>query len=127
MKVRVKSVAKALPKYTRKTTEILPFLELWLQDEEPRFRRKIKKIFENAGVDRRYSIMDAEEVFHKSSFEEKNDIYERESIILAENCLSDALEFCKHSKYDLTRALGSENTASDNGAFQFEFNCYLPT
>ena len=91
MKVRVKSVAKALPKYTRDTGEILPFLELWLQDQEPRFRRKIKKIFENAGVDRRYSIMDADEVFHKSSFEEKNDIYERESILLAENCLTEAL------------------------------------
>ncbi|UCE93721.1 MAG: type III polyketide synthase [Flavobacteriaceae bacterium] len=92
MKVRVKSVAKALPKYTRNTKEILPFLELWLQDQEPRFQRKIKKLFENAGVDRRYSIMDADEVFHKSSFEEKNDIYERESILLAEKCLLDALE-----------------------------------
>ena len=92
MKVRIKAVAKALPKYTRDTREILPFLALWLKDQEPRFRRKIKKIFENAGVDRRYSIMDADEVFHKTSFEEKNDIFERESIRLAENCLTDALE-----------------------------------
>ena len=36
--------------------------------------------------------MDAEEVFHKTSFEEKNNIYERESIILAESCLKKSLD-----------------------------------
>lgn len=91
MSVKITSVAKALPKYTRDTKEIIPFLNLWMEGQESRFRRKIIKIFENAGVDRRYSIMDADEVFNKTSFEEKNDIYQRESIILAEKSFKEAL------------------------------------
>jgi len=92
MSVKIMSVAKALPKYTRNTKDIIPYLDIWLSGQESRFRRKIIKIFENAGVDKRYSIMDAEEVFHKSSFEEKNNIYERETVILAESCLKKSLE-----------------------------------
>ncbi len=92
MSVKIVTVAKALPKYTRNTKDIIPYLTIWLEGQESRFKRKIIKIFENAGVDRRYSIMDAEEVFNKSSFEEKNDIYEKETIILAESCLKKALD-----------------------------------
>ena len=65
MNVRITSVAKQLPKYTRNTKEILPYLKVWLSGQEERFQRKAIKIFENAGVDRRYSIMDAEDVFLK--------------------------------------------------------------
>ncbi|WP_299114993.1 type III polyketide synthase [uncultured Winogradskyella sp.] len=92
MAVRIISVAKQLPKYTRETKDILPYVELWLQGQEERFKRKVLKIFENAAVDKRYSIMDAEEVFLKTSFEEKNDIYIKESIKLAEQSLAKALE-----------------------------------
>lgn len=92
MAVRITSVAKQLPKYTRETKDILPFVELWLEGKEERFKRKVLKIFENAAVDRRYSIMDAEEVFTKTSFEEKNDIYTRESIKLAGESLVKALK-----------------------------------
>ncbi len=91
MSVKIISVAKQLPKYTRTTQEILPYLKLWLTGQEERFQRKVMKIFENAAVDRRYSIMDAHEVFLKTSFEEKNDIYVRESIKLAENSLKKSL------------------------------------
>jgi alkylresorcinol/alkylpyrone synthase len=69
MSVKIISVAKQLPKYTRSTADILPFLEVWLSGQEDRFIRKVLKIFENAGVDRRYSIMDAEDVFLNTSFE----------------------------------------------------------
>jgi len=91
MPVRITSIAKQLPPYTRETKDILPFVELWLEGQEERFKRKVLKIFENAAVDRRYSIMDAEEVFLKTSFEEKNDIYVRECIKLAEASLTKAL------------------------------------
>lgn len=60
MSVKIITVAKALPKYTRNTKDIIPYLNLWLADQEDRYRRKVVKIFENAGVDKRYSIMDAE-------------------------------------------------------------------
>ena len=49
------------------------------------------KIFAGAGVDRRYSIMDAESVFTATSFEEKNDIYTREATKLAKSSLEKAL------------------------------------
>ena len=92
MSVKIISVAKQLPKYNRLTADILPYLEIWLSDQEDRFKRKVFKIFENAGVDRRYSIMDPEEVFLNTSFEEKNNIYVREVIGLAESALLKSLE-----------------------------------
>jgi predicted naringenin-chalcone synthase len=91
MSVKITSVATQLPPYTRSTEEIIPFLKIWLTGQEDRYQRKVIKLFENAGVDRRYSIMDAEEVFLKTSFEEKNDIYKRETIKLAEGALTKAL------------------------------------
>ena len=95
MSVKVVSVAKQLPKYSRKTEEVLPFLDQWLVNQDDRFRRKVKKIFEGAAVDERYSIMDPMEVFTVTSFEEKNNIYAREVVILGEEVLQKALEKAK--------------------------------
>lgn len=91
MSVKITTVAKQLPKYWRTTEEILPFLDIWLSGQEERFIKKVKKIFEGAAVDKRYSIMDPEEVFTATSFEEKNDIYTSEVIILGEQLLEKAL------------------------------------
>lgn len=91
MSVKVTSVATQLPKHTRTTEEIIPFLKVWLNGQNERYRRKVIKLFENAGVDRRYSIMEPEAVFLKTSFEEKNAIYKRETITLAEKALTKAL------------------------------------
>lgn len=101
MSVKIVSVAKQLPKYTRTTKEILPYLKVWLSGQEERFQRKVMKIFENAAVDRRYSIMDANEVFLNTSFEEKNDIYVRESIKLAEKALKKSLEKAQLQPQDI--------------------------
>jgi hypothetical protein len=46
MLVKIITVAKQLPKYSRKTLEIVPFLDIWLEGQEERFIRKVKKIFE---------------------------------------------------------------------------------
>jgi predicted naringenin-chalcone synthase len=91
MSVRITSVAKQLPKYTRLTKDIMPWIETWVSGQKKRFQRKILKIFENAGVEQRYSIMDADEVFSNTSFEEKNDIYSREVVKLAEKSLLKSL------------------------------------
>ncbi len=101
MSVKIVSVAKQLPQYTRTTEEILPYLKMWLTGQDERFQRKVMKIFENAAVDRRYSIMDAHEVFLNTSFEEKNDIYVRESIKLAENALKKSLNKAKLQPSDI--------------------------
>lgn len=91
MSVKIVSVSKQLPKYSRTTAEILPFLDIWLTGQDDRFIRKVKKIFEGAAVDKRYSIMEPSEVFTATSFEQKNDIYVREVIDLGEKVLEKAL------------------------------------
>ncbi|KVV15679.1 type III polyketide synthase [Flavobacterium sp. TAB 87] len=91
MSVKIVTVAKQLPQYSRTTADILPLLNVWLQDQDERFIKKVKKIFEGAAVDKRYSIMDPAEVFTATSFEDKNDIYSREVIILGEQVLGKAL------------------------------------
>ena len=92
MSVKIKAVNKTLPNYSRNTSEIMPFLDMWLHGQEDRFIRKVKKIFENAMVDRRYSIMSPEEVFSDLSFEERNEIYIREGIKLGAKCLQGAID-----------------------------------
>ncbi len=85
-------VAKELPQYVRETKEILPFVSLWLSEQEERFKRKAFKIFENAAVDKRYGIMSIEEVFSATSFAQKNDIYIREVKKLGTSVLQKALQ-----------------------------------
>ena len=92
MIVKIVSVGKQLPKYVKKTEEIIPFVKQWIQGQESRFQRKVLKLFEGAGVDKRYSIMDLEEVFLNSSFEEKNNIYINEVTKLAEQSLLKSLK-----------------------------------
>lgn len=92
MSVKIKTVAKELPLYSRKTAEVIPFVETWLEGEQERFRRKVIKIFEGAAVDKRYSIMDPEEVFTATSFEDKNKVYIREVKNLGRKVLKKGLE-----------------------------------
>jgi alkylresorcinol/alkylpyrone synthase len=91
MSVKICTVAKQLPNYSKATEEIIPFLDAWLEGQDERFIRKVKKIFEGAAVDKRYSIMDPIEVFTKTSFAERNAIYVREVITLGEKVLQKAL------------------------------------
>lgn len=101
MAVKITSVAKQLPKYSRETKDIIPFVKLWMQGQETRFQRKVIKLFEGAAVDKRYSIMDPEEVFTATSFEDKNNIYKREVTELAEKSLKKSLEKAKLKPTDL--------------------------
>ncbi len=101
MSVKIKCVSKQLPKYSRTTDEIIPFLDTWLIGQDSRFIRKVKKIFEGAAVDKRYSIMDPIEVFTKTSFEERNDIYAREVIDLGTKVLEKALEKANWKSKDI--------------------------
>lgn len=91
MSVKIITVAKQLPQYSRTTADILPLLDIWLQGQDVRFIKKAKKIFEGAAVDKRYSIMDPAEVFTATSFEDKNNIYCREALILGVQVLEKAL------------------------------------
>ncbi len=101
MSVKIKTVSKALPAYTRTTAEIIPFLEGWLAGQDVRFIRKVKKIFESAAVDQRYSIMSPEDVFRNLSFDERNRIYVKEITKLGAVCLKSALEKANWQPTDL--------------------------
>lgn len=89
---KILATATQVPPYTKDTGEILEYMGQFLEGESERFRQKVLRIFKYAKVDRRYSIMPAEEVFSPESFEEKNNRYIRESIDLAEAVLRKALD-----------------------------------
>lgn len=101
MSVKITAVAKQLPPYTRETSEILPFIETWLDGQESRFKRKVLKIFQGAGVDRRYSIMDAHQVFLNSTFEERNEIYVEGMKTLGRQCVENALNKAQWKPTDI--------------------------
>jgi predicted naringenin-chalcone synthase len=90
--VRIQGAYNALPPYRRTTAEILPFARQWLQSEPDRLIRKAIKVFEGAGVDERYGIMDVEEVFTQTSFEEKNRAYASAMRDLGQQVLQTALD-----------------------------------
>ena len=101
MSVKITTVATQLPKYTRETSEIIPFVKEWMVDQESRFQRKVVKLFEGAAVDRRYSIMDPLEVFTNPSFESRNDIYIREVKELGKKSLEKALHKARWKASDI--------------------------
>ena len=92
MSVKIAAVATQSPEYYKKTEEIIPLVKAWMHGQEERFQRKVIKLFEGAGVDKRYSIMDPTDVFVKTSFEEKNNIYKKEALELAESSMQKALD-----------------------------------
>ena len=92
MSVKISTVAKQLPPYSKETKEVIPFVETWLDGQEERFKRKVIKIFQGAAVDKRFSIMSPEDVFTATSFEEKNNIYQREAKKLGKKVLEKALD-----------------------------------
>ncbi len=90
--VKIATVATQLPQYCRETAEITELVKDWMHDQDSRFKRKVIKIMEGAGVDKRYSIMDPVEVFENPSFEDRNNIYAREVKKLGKQCLQKAME-----------------------------------
>jgi predicted naringenin-chalcone synthase len=90
--VKIKSVAKALPAHSRSTEEILPYIEQWVAGQDERFQRKVLKIFRNAAVDRRYSIIGPEDMFSTQGFEARNDLYIKGALELSQTALSKALD-----------------------------------
>jgi len=87
MSVKVTTVVSQLPKYSRETADVLPLLDVWLADQEERYRRKARKIFENAGVDKRYSIMNPEEVFTATSLLDQSGLDAKEiDYIISVSC-----------------------------------------
>lgn len=98
---KILSVAKALPPFTRSTAEILPWVEQWIAHLPDRQQAKILRIFKYAQVDRRYSIMPEEEVFRKTSFEDKNAYFCEKGTELGQQALELALEKAQLTPQDI--------------------------
>ena len=90
--VKIKTAAIQVPPYSRTTKEIIPYIKAWLSGKEDRFQRKVVKIIGNAAIDKRYSIIDADKMLANRSFEEKNNLYIKGILPLAEKVLRKALD-----------------------------------
>src|SRR6056297_420598 len=99
--IKILSTSIEVPDYSRTTADILPYINRWLADQPQRFRDKVLRIFKYAEVDKRYSIMDIDEVFRETSFEEKNDFFIEKCIELSENALRKALDSANLKPQDL--------------------------
>ncbi|NGX83936.1 type III polyketide synthase [Aequorivita sp. KMM 9714] len=91
MMVKITTVSTQLPQYGRETPEIIELVKNWMSNQDNRYKRKVVKIMEGAGVDKRYSIMNPVEVFENPSFEARNDIYIKEIKKMGKECLQKAL------------------------------------
>lgn len=89
--VKVKTVATQLPKYHQHVEDTIPLVKQWLEGEEERFIRKAVKIFEGAQVGKRYAIMPPEDVFSKTTFEDKNHLYQNAAKQYGKSVLKKAL------------------------------------
>jgi alkylresorcinol/alkylpyrone synthase len=81
-----------LPEYTEDVNTIIQYAEKWVGDLDERSQQKIIRMFRNASVNRRYSIMPIDEVFSDKSFEDRNNHYIEKVTDLCEKALSNALK-----------------------------------
>jgi alkylresorcinol/alkylpyrone synthase len=89
---KILHVSHALPGYEYSTDEIIKAADqLWLSHVDPDVRRAALKIFKGAEIKKRHSAFPLEVVFKDLSFKEKNDMYIKAAIALAEKALKKAL------------------------------------
>ena len=98
---KILSTAIELPEYTKPTEEIVRDMENHLEDQDERFKKKVLRIFKYAQVDRRYSILSAEDVLANRSFEEKNNFYITKAIELSTKVVQKALAKAKLAPTDI--------------------------
>jgi alkylresorcinol/alkylpyrone synthase len=89
---KILSAAIALPPFTKSLDESWEHIKAWIAPLPERTQKKILRIFRYANVDRRYAIMDIDEVFQETSFQEKNDYYQEKMTDLGEEALRKALD-----------------------------------
>ncbi len=92
MDSKILATGIAVPEHFADTETVLKHIKHWLKDQDDETQQKILKMFNSAGISRRYSIMDIEQVFGESTFEERNSIYVEKGIELCEKAFLTALE-----------------------------------
>jgi len=91
MRSKIIATYIALPEYSESTDVIIGYAEKWVSGQDERTREKILRLFRSAQVDRRYSIMPADEVFTHRSFEDRNNYFMEKTTTLAQSALEGAL------------------------------------
>lgn len=89
---KIVGVASVLPGYEYSTEEILTVMDKdWLSQINPDVRRVAMKIMNSAGIQKRHSAFPLSTVFKDHSFKDRNDLYIKAAIELAEKALAKAL------------------------------------
>jgi alkylresorcinol/alkylpyrone synthase len=89
---KILGVSTVLPGYEYTTEEILNTMDKeWLSHIDPDIRRVAIKIMKSAEIEKRHSAFPLSTVFKSQSFKEKNDLYIKAAIDLAEQALAKAL------------------------------------
>lgn len=89
---KILGVSTVLPGYEYTTEEILNTMDKeWLSQINPDIRRVAIKIMNSAEIEKRHSAFPLATVFKDQSFKEKNDLYIKAAIDLAEKALAKAL------------------------------------
>lgn len=90
---KILCVSTVTPGFEYSTEEIVRVAdEMWLKHISPDIRRVALKIFSGADIQKRHSAFRLETVFSDMSFEDKNNLYIKAAIDLAEQALKKALD-----------------------------------
>lgn len=99
---KILHVATIKPGYEYTTEQIIEAADrLWLSKISPDIRRIALKIFKGAEIEKRHSAFHIDTVFSDQTFEEKNDLYIKAAIDLAESALKKALQESSTSPQDI--------------------------
>jgi alkylresorcinol/alkylpyrone synthase len=89
---KILSSVSETPEHCESTDTIIEYVEKWIAEQDERTQKRFLKVFKNAKVSKRYSIMSAEEVFTTMTFEERNNIYIERGVDLCEKVLRKGLK-----------------------------------
>ncbi len=89
--IKIISIASVLPAYRYHLDEVLSYAQLWVSEQAPQFKAKVKRIFTQAKVDYRHTVIPLEQIFAPMTLDEKNRIYQSQIIDLSEKALIEAL------------------------------------
>jgi alkylresorcinol/alkylpyrone synthase len=88
---KILTVATETPPHRANTDEIIEYVKKWISSQDKRTQDKFIKVFKNAKVSQRQSIMSIDEVFSEMTFEERNNMYIERGTDLCEKVLKKAL------------------------------------
>ena len=86
------AVETAVPNYYHTLDDMLPYIHQWIEGKDEIFCSKVEKIFRNAAVDGRHTVLDIHEIFAERSFEASNRLYQEHIISLAYQAFEKALK-----------------------------------